>query len=376
MTEKRLDFIDLKTQQQKILPALKERIQRVLEHGQYILGPEVTELEERLAAYVGVKHAVSCSSGTDALLMPLMAYQVGPGDAIFTTPFTFIATAEVIQLLGATPVFVDIDPKTFNILPAALEEAIVNLGKNPRTASLRPKGIIPVDLFGQPADYDEINALARRHGLFVLEDAAQSFGATYQGRRAGSLAEVAATSFFPAKPLGGYGDGGAVFTNDDALMEILKSIRVHGQGTNKYENVRLGLNGRLDTLQAAILLAKLEIFDQEIADRQKVAQRYGAGLRNLVEVPYVAAACTSVWAQYSVLSDRRAELQQKLQAAGIPSAVYYPLPLHLQGAFAHLGHQLGDFPSSEQAAARIFSLPMHPYLTEADQGLIIKVLSS
>ena len=376
MSEKRLDFIDLKTQQQKILPALKERIQRVLGHGQYILGPEVTELEERLADYVGVKHAVSCSSGTDALLMPLMAYQVGPGDAIFTTPFTFIATAEVIQLLGATPVFVDIDPKTFNILPAALEEAIVNLGKSPRTASLKPRGIIPVDLFGQPADYDEINALARRHGLFVLEDAAQSFGATYRGRRAGSLAEVAATSFFPAKPLGGYGDGGAVFTNDDALMEVLKSIRVHGQGTNKYENVRLGLNGRLDTLQAAILLAKLEIFDQEIADRQKVAQRYGAGLRNIVEVPYVSAACTSVWAQYSVLSDRRAELQQKLQAAGIPSAVYYPLPLHLQGAFAHLGHQPGDFPSSEKAAARIFSLPMHPYLTEADQGLIIKVLSS
>jgi UDP-2-acetamido-2-deoxy-ribo-hexuluronate aminotransferase len=305
-----------------------------------------------------------------------MAYQVGPGDAIFTTPFTFIATAEVIQLLGATPVFVDIDPKTFNIVPASLEEAIVNLEKNPKTASLRPKGIIPVDLFGQPADYDEINALAQRHGLFVLEDAAQSFGATYKGRRAGSLAEVAATSFFPAKPLGGYGDGGAVFTNDDALMETLKSIRVHGQGTNKYENVRLGLNGRLDTLQAAILLAKLEIFDQEIADRQKVAQRYSAGLRNLVEVPYVSAACTSVWAQYSVLSDRRAELQQKLQAAGIPSAVYYPLPLHLQGAFTHLGHQPGDFPSSERTSERIFSLPMHPYLTEADQGLIIKVLLS
>ena len=376
MSEKRFDFIDLKTQQQKILPALNERIQRVLGHGQYIMGPEVQELEERLAAYVGVKHAVSCSSGTDALLMPLMAYQVGPGDAIFTTPFTFIATAEVIQLLGATPVFVDIDPKTFNIVPAALEEAIVNLGKSPRTASLRPKGIIPVDLFGQPADYDELNAIARRHGLFVLEDAAQSFGATYKGRRAGSLAEAAATSFFPAKPLGGYGDGGAIFTDNDALAETLKSIRVHGQGTNKYENVRLGLNGRLDTLQAAILLAKLEIFDQEIVDRQKVAQRYSEHLRNIVEVPYVAAACTSVWAQYSVLSDRRAELQQQLQAAGIPSAVYYPLPLHLQGAFAHLGHQPGDFPSSEKAAERIFSLPMHPYLTEAEQGLIIKALAS
>jgi UDP-2-acetamido-2-deoxy-ribo-hexuluronate aminotransferase len=376
MSEKRFDFIDLKAQQQKILPALNERIQRVLGHGQYIMGPEVQELEERLAAYVGVKHAISCSSGTDALLMPLMAYQVGPGDAIFTTPFTFIATAEVIQLLGATPVFVDIDPKTFNILPAALEEAIVNLEKSPRTTSLQPKGIISVDLFGQPAGYDEINALARKHGLFVLEDAAQSFGATYQGRLTGSLAEVAATSFFPAKPLGGYGDGGAIFTDDASLAEILKSIRVHGQGTNKYENVRLGLNGRLDTLQAAILLVKLDIFDQEVADRQKVAQRYSEGLRNVVEVPYVSPDCTSVWAQYSVLSDRRAELQQKLKVAGIPSAVYYPLPLHLQGAFDHLGHKPGDFPSSEKASERIFSLPMHPYLTEAEQGLIIKVLSS
>lgn len=371
MSEKRLDFIDLKAQQQRILPALNERIQRVLGHGQYIMGPEVQELEGRLSAYVGVKHAISCSSGTDALLMPLMAYQVGPGDAIFTTPFTFIATAEVIQLLGATPVFVDIDPRTFNIDPAALEEAISSLGQNPKTAPLKPKGIIPVDLFGQPADYDEINVLAQRHGLFVLEDAAQSFGATYQGRRAGSLAEVAATSFFPAKPLGGYGDGGAIFTNDDALAETLRSIRVHGQGTNKYENVRLGLNGRLDTLQAAILLVKLDIFDQEIADRQKVAQRYSAGLRSIVEVPYVSADRTSVWAQYSVLSERRDELQVKLKEAGIPTAVYYPLPLHLQGAFAHLGHKAGDFPFSEHAAGRIFSLPMHPYLTERDQDLII-----
>ncbi len=376
MSEKRFDFIDLKAQQQKILPALNERIQRVLGHGQYIMGPEVQELEERLAAYVGVKHAISCSSGTDALLMPLMAYQVGPGDAIFTTPFTFIATAEVIQLLGATPVFVDIDPRTFNIALTAMQEAISSLAQNPRTAHLKPKGIIAVDLFGQPAGYDELNALAKKHGLFVLEDAAQSFGATYKGRRTGSLAEVAATSFFPAKPLGGYGDGGAIFTDDASLAELLKSIRVHGQGTNKYENLRLGLNGRLDTLQAAILLVKLDIFDQEVADRQKVAQRYSEGLRNVVEVPYVSPDCTSVWAQYSVLSDRRAELQQKLQKAGIPSAVYYPLPLHLQGVFAHLGHKPGDFPISEKASERIFSLPMHPYLTEAEQGLIIKVLSS
>ena len=376
MTEKRLDFIDLKAQQEKILPALKERIRRVLAHGQYILGPEVNELEERLAAYVGVRHAITCSSGTDALLMALLAYQIGPGDAIFTTPFTFIATAEVIQLLGATPVFVDIDPRTFNLAPAALEEAVASLSKDPRTAHLKPKGVIPVDLFGQPADYDKINAMAARHGLFVLEDAAQSFGATYQGKRAGALAEVAATSFFPAKPLGGYGDGGAIFTDNDSLAEILKSIRVHGQGANKYENVRLGLNGRLDTLQAAILLVKLEIFDQEVADRQKVAQRYGDGLRGRVEIPYVSPQCTSVWAQYSVLSDHRGELQRKLQEAGIPSAVYYPLPLHRQGAFARLGYKAGDFPVSERAAGRIFSLPMHPYLTEKDQKRIINVLLS
>lgn len=374
MTEKRINFIDLKAQQEKILPDLTEKIQRVLIHGQYIMGPEIKELEARLAAYVGVKHVVSCSSGTDALLMPLMAYGVGPGDAILTTPFTFIATAEVIQLLGATPVFVDIDPRTFNIDPAALAESITSLGKNPKTAHLKPKGIIPVDLFGQPADYDKINAMAKQHGLFVLEDAAQSFGATYKGWRAGSLADVAGTSFFPAKPLGGYGDGGAIFTDDDELAATLRSIRVHGQGVHKYNNIRIGLNGRLDTLQAAILLAKLEVFDQEVVARQKVGAKYSAALKGAVEVPYVAPECTSVWAQYSVLSERRGELQGKLKEAGIPSAVYYPLPLHLQAAFAHLGHQKGDFPLSEQASDRIFSLPMHPYLTAADQDCIIETL--
>jgi UDP-2-acetamido-2-deoxy-ribo-hexuluronate aminotransferase len=366
-----INFIDLKAQQQAIFPMLLERIQRVLFHGQYVMGPEVKELEGKLAAYVGVKHAISCSSGTDALLIPLMAYGVGPGDAIFTSPFTFIATAEVIQILGATPVFVDIDPHTFNIDPGALAAAIRKLGRNPRTAGLRPKGIIPVDLFGQPADYDVINALAREHGLFVLEDAAQSFGATYKGRRAGSLAEVAGTSFFPAKPLGCYGDGGAIFTDDDELAARMKSIRVHGQGTHKYDNVRIGINGRLDTLQAAILLAKLEVFDQEVAARQEVAQRYHEALKGLVAVPDVAPECTSVWAQYSVLSERRGTFQEKLKAAGIPTAVYYPLPLHLQGAFAHLEHKPGDFPVSENISQRVFSLPMHPYLRQADQDKII-----
>jgi dTDP-4-amino-4,6-dideoxygalactose transaminase len=376
MTEKPLNFIDLKAQQEKILPAIKERIQRVLAHGQYIMGPEVEELEERLAEYVGVNHVISCSSGTDALLMPLMAFGVGPGDAVFTTPFTFIATAEVIQLLGATPIFVDIEPQTFNIDPDALSAAVDGLGRSPKTAGLCPKGIIPVDLFGQPADYDRINAIAQQHGLFVLEDAAQSFGATYKGRRAGALADVAATSFFPAKPLGGYGDGGAIFTDNAELAATLRSIRIHGQGSHKYDNVRIGINGRLDTLQAAILLVKLDIFDQEVASRQEVAQRYSQALKNLVEVPYVSPENTSVWAQYSVLSDGREALQAKLKAAGIPTAIYYPLPLHLQGAFAHLGYHPGDFPKSEQAAALIFSLPMHPYLSVADQNQIIKVFVS
>ena len=374
MTQKRLDFVDLKSQQQQISAALAENIQRVLAHGQYVMGPEVQELETRLAAYVGVKHAVSCSSGTDALLMSLMAYGVGPGDAVFTTPFTFIATAEVIQLLGATPVFVDIDPKTFNLDPQALAEAVGRLGQNPGTAHLKPKGIIPVDLFGQPADYDRIHTIAQGHDLFVLEDAAQSFGATYKGRRAGALSEMAATSFFPAKPLGCYGDGGAVFTDDDDLAEVLRSIRVHGQGKHKYEHVRIGLTGRLDTLQAAVLLAKLEIFDQEVTARQRVARQYSEALHRVVEVPFVDPACTSVWAQYSVLSEHRELLLQKLQEAQIPTAIYYPLPLPLQRAFAHLGYKPGDFPVSESASRRIFSLPMHPYLGQADQERIIEVL--
>jgi len=375
-SQKRMDFIDLKAQQQRISTLLAENIQRVLAHGQYIMGPEIQELETKLATYVGVKHAISCSSGTDALLMPLMAYGVGPGDAIFTTPFTFIATAEVIQLLGATPVFVDIEPTTFNLDPEALAEAVGSLGQNPRTAHLKPKGIIPVDLFGQPADYHRIHAIAQGHGLFVLEDAAQSFGATYKGRRAGALSQVAATSFFPAKPLGCYGDGGAVFTDDDVLAEVVRSIRVHGQGTDKYENVRIGLNGRLDTLQAAVLLAKLEVFDQEVLARQRVARQYSEALNALVEVPYVAQDCSSVWAQYSVLSEHRELMLQKLLKAEIPSAIYYPLPLHLQRAFAHLGYQKGDFPVSESASQRIFSLPMHPYLGQTDQEKIVQVLLS
>jgi dTDP-4-amino-4,6-dideoxygalactose transaminase len=365
-----LPFIDLKAQQRVIYPRLMERLQRVLDHGQYILGPEVAELEEKLARYVGVKHAVSCASGTDALLMALMAYGVGPGHAVFCPAFTFIATAEVVQLVGATPVFVDIDPVTYNMDPRGLEDNILALKDNKSGAKLTPRGVIPVDLFGQPADYDPICALARKHGLFVLEDAAQSFGAIYRGRRAGSLGDAAATSFFPAKPLGGYGDGGAIFTDNDELADVLRSIRVHGQGSHRYDHVRLGINGRLDTLQAAVLLTKLEIFDDEVAARQAAADRYIEALRGHVEVPRVAPDCTSVWAQFSVQSEARPQLLKQLQEAGIPTAIYYPKPLHLQEAYRGLGYRVGDLPVSERIADRIFSLPMHPYLSAADQERI------
>ena len=369
-----IDFVDLKAQQEVIYSDLMDRLHKVLAHGKYIMGPEIDELEERLAAYVGVRHVITCSSGTDALLMSLMAFNIGPGDAVFTSPFTFIATAEVILLLGATPVFVDIDPRTFTINPELLAEALDHFGNNSRTEHLQPKAIIPVDLFGQPADYEEINKVAEAHNLIVVEDAAQSFGATYKGKKAGSLGDIAATSFFPAKPLGCYGDGGAIFTDDDGLAAVLRSIRVHGQGSSQYDNVRLGLNGRLDTLQAAVLLAKLAVFEREVAARQEVAQRYSEGLAPAVKVPYVAPDRQSIWAQYSVLSDRRNELTSALQEAGIPTAVYYPLPLHLQGAFRHLGYQRGDFPVSETSSRQIFSLPMHPYLSAKQQTTIIQAL--
>lgn len=370
-----VDFIDLRAQQREILPVLEQRVRAVFRHGQYILGPEIRELERRLADFSGVRHVLACANGTDALLLVLMALEVGPGDAVLTTPFTFVATAEVISLLGATPVFVDIDPATFNLDPQALDQALRALRAKdpsihplPRRSSgepLEPKVVIPVDLFGLPADYDAIQEVADRHGLFVLEDAAQSFGATYKGRKTGSLGQAAATSFFPAKPLGCYGDGGAVFTNDEALARKIASLRVHGQGSDKYDNVRIGLNARCDTLQAAILLAKLEIFPQELERRRRVAGQYSRALADCphVQTPRVPTGMQSAWAQYSVLSDHRSRILEALKAAGIPSAVYYPKPLHLQKAFSALGYIEGDFPASEEAARRIFSLPMHPYLT-------------
>lgn len=372
----RMEFIDLHAQQREILPVLEQRVRAVFRHGRFILGPEIRELERKLAEFAGVQHALACASGTDALLLVLMALEVGPGDAVLTTPFTFIATAEVISLLGATPVFVDIDPATFNLDPQALDQALralrtrdPSLHPLPRRSSLealKPKVVIPVDLFGLPADYDAIQEVADRYGLFVLEDAAQSFGAVYKGRKACSLGQAAATSFFPAKPLGCYGDGGAVFTNDEALAEKAASLRVHGQGSDKYDNVRIGLNARCDTLQAAILLAKLEVFSQELDRRRQVACEYSRALDACphVQPPRVPVGLQSAWAQYSVLSDRRDRILESLKEAGIPAAVYYRKPLHLQGAFSALGYLKGDFPVSEDASRRIFSLPMHPYLTK------------
>lgn len=369
-----MQFIDLKTQQARIRSRIEKNIQTVLDHGQYIMGPEIFELESRLADYVGVKHAVSCASGTDALLMTLMAYGVGPGDAVLTTPFTFVATAEAILLLGATPVFVDIDPATFNIDPKHLEKTVRAFWKS--GSGLKARGILPVDLFGLPADYDAIHTVAREHGLFVLEDAAQSFGAEYRGRRAGSPGDAAATSFFPAKPLGAYGDGGMCFTSDDALAAALRSIRIHGMGADKYDNVRIGINGRMDTIQAAVLLAKMEIFPEEVTLRQAAAARYTRALTGVV-TPTVPEGSLSAWAQYSVLAENtrhREEIQARLHAAGIPTAVYYPIPLHLQTAYRSLGGEPGDFPVTEDCARRIFSLPMHPYLRAEDQERIAALI--
>jgi len=366
-----MQFIDLNAQQQRIKGKIDANIQNVLAHGKYIMGPEVKELEQTLAKYVGVDYAIGVASGTDALLMPLMAHEVGPGDAIFTVSFTFIATAEVIQLLGATSVFVDIDPDTFNIDVNKLEEAIIKVKSE---GKLNPKGIMPVDLFGQPADYDEINALAKKYGMFVLEDGAQGFGGTYKGKKACSLAEVAGTSFFPAKPLGTYGDGGMCFTNDKEIYEKLLSIRVHGKGSHKYDNARVGINGRLDTLMAAILLAKVEIFAEEIELRQKVANRYSEGLKDIIKTPFVKEHNISAWAQYSVLHPDREKVMAGLKEEGIPTAIYYPKPLHLQDAFVNLGYKYGDFPVSEKMASDIFSIPMYPYLGEEDQDKVIEAI--
>lgn len=358
-----IDFIDLKAQQARIKDKIEAGIQRVLAHGQYILGPEVAELEEKLAAFAGAKYCISCANGTDALQIAQMALGIGPGDEVITPGFTYIATAETVALLGAKPVYVDIDPRTYNLDPNLLEAAIT-----PRT-----KAIIPVSLYGQCADFDAINAIAAKYGIPVIEDAAQSFGATYKGRRSCNLTTIACTSFFPSKPLGCYGDGGAIFTNDEELATTIRQIARHGQD-RRYHHIRVGVNSRLDTLQAAILLPKLEILDDEITLRQQVASRYDQLLNQsgINTTPYIEPYNTSVYAQYTICVENRSAVQKKLQEKGIPTAVHYPIPLNKQPAVADSDAQL---PVGNEMAERVLSLPMHPYLSEDAIEMIVESLS-
>ena len=368
-----MDFIDLKTQQSKIRSRIDKRFRSILDHGKYIMGPEVFELEEMLADYVGVKYCISCSSGTDALLIPLMANEIGPGDAVITTPFTYIATAEVISLLGAEPVFLDIYEDTYNMNPDCIDDAIIDSERK----GLNAKAIIPVDLFGLPARYRMITELAAKHDLMIIEDAAQGFGGSIRGKKAGSFGNVAATSFFPAKPLGCYGDGGAIFTDDEVLADKIRSIRIHGSGINKYENIRIGINGRLDTFQAAILLEKLSIFDEELKLRNEVADYYSSNIVAEFINPFIPKDYTSSWAQYSLLARtelHRSEIMSSLKQLNIPSMIYYKTPLHLQTVFDKLGYNKGDFPISEKISKQIFSIPMHPYLNKPQQKKIVEVL--
>jgi len=364
-----IPFIDVGAQRRRLGRAVDDAVARVLDHCQFILGPEVRALEADLAQFCGVRHAISCASGTDALILVLMAAGVGPGDAVICPSFTFTATAEVVALVGATPVFADVEEASFNLDPESLRRACATA----RRAGLRPKAVIPVDLFGQPADYDRIRPVVEAENLFVLDDAAQSFGASYGNRRIGALAPATATSFFPAKPLGCYGDGGAVFTDDDELAQVMRSIRVHGEGRDKYDCVRIGINGRLDTIQAAILIEKLKIFPDEIAARARVAERYSAGLADVAIVPAVAPGATSVWAQYTIrlAPGRRDGFALALKAQGIPTAIYYPIPLHRQLPYRGFPVTDGGAPVSERLAEEVISLPMHAYLDEPTQDRVI-----
>jgi UDP-2-acetamido-2-deoxy-ribo-hexuluronate aminotransferase len=370
-----MDFIDLKIQYQRLKSEIDAGIQRVLDHGQYILGPEVAELEEKLAAYTGSKYCITVANGTDALQIAQMALGIGPGDEVITPGFTYIATAETVALLRAKPVYVDIDPRTYNLDPALIETAIT-----PRT-----KAIIPVSLYGQCADFDAINAIAAKHGIPVIEDAAQSFGATYKGRKSCNLSTIACASFFPSKTLGCYGDGGAIFTNDDELAKIMRQIARHGQD-RRYHHVRVGVNSRLDTLQAAILLPKLAVLNEELTQRQRVADTYntllsGSGLRPrktdynspaaIVITPHIEPHNTSAWAQYTIQVRDREALQEKLKKAGIPTAVHYPIPINKQPAVADAAINL---PKGDEAAQQVISLPMHPYMSHADQQTIASIL--
>jgi dTDP-4-amino-4,6-dideoxygalactose transaminase len=367
-----MQFIDLGAQRERLGDRLKTAIDRVVKGGRYILGPEVTEFEEKLAAYVGVRHCVACANGTDALLLPLYATGIGPGDAVFVPSFTFAATAEVVALAKAEPVFVDVDPHTYNIDPESLQAAIAAVRAEGR---LRPRAVIPVDLFGLAADYAAIAGIAGRERLLVIEDAAQSIGGSLGGRMCGSFGAVGATSFYPAKPLGCYGDGGAMFTNDGDFAEKLRSFAFHGKGETQYDNVHVGLNSRLDTLQAAILIEKLAILEEEMQARQKVARRYAEGLSGVVKVAQVPEGNRSAFAQFAIETAGRDMLKAFLQERGIPSVIYYVKPLHQQPAYRHFPRTPSGLPVSEGLPERILCLPMHPYLTEADQDLIIAAIA-
>lgn len=370
-----MQFIDLEKQYRLLESDMNKRISNVLHHQHFIMGPEIQEMEKKLAEFVGRKHAFSCASGTDALILPLMAMELSKTDAVFVPSFTFFASGESVALVGATPVFVDCD-ETYNISPEKLREAIE---RTIREGKLTPKGIIPVDLFGLPADYDAILAIAKEYGLFVLEDAAQGLGGEYHGKRAGSFGDVSATSFFPAKPLGCYGDGGAVFTDDDALAEKIYSIRVHGQGSSRYDNVRIGLNARMDTMQAAVILSKLEVFEDEIARRQTAAKQYMEELNGCFRMPVIPQNCKSVWAQFTLQAEdekQRDEIIRKMKEYDIPIMVYYILPLHMQTAFQYLNYQDTDLPVCAEYSKKVFSVPMHPYLSREDISFICEKLKS
>lgn len=366
-----IPFIDLQAQRRRLGEPLNKAIQDAVEAGQWILGPQVTALEKQLAEFAGVRHCVACANGTDALMLVLRAWEIGPGDAVFVPAFTFAASGEVVALVGAEPVFVDVLEDTFNMDPASLEAAIALVKREGR---LKPRAIMPVDLFGQPADYHALEKIAAREKLPMLCDAAQGFGGLLDGRRAGGIGDAAATSFFPAKPLGCYGDGGATFTNDDALNELLRSIRMHGQGADKYENVRIGVNSRLDTIQAAILIEKLKIFPEEIEMREAVARRYNERLSasNRIRVPHVIEGAQSTWAQYTIQVPDRDKLAADLRAKGIPTAIYYPIPLSRQKGYAH--YPSAPIPVSEPLSQSVISLPMHPYLDAPTQDRIIEAV--
>ena len=370
-----MQFIDLKKQQSLIRENLEKRLRIIFDHGKYIMGPEVLELEKILADYVSAKYCITCSSGTDALLIPLLSKNIGPGDAVLTSPFSYIATAEVIALVGATPIFVDIYESTYNIDPQKIDKAI-NFAIS---RDLNPKAIIPVDLFGLPARHRLIREKADEYGLFFIDDAAQGFGGQIGSKLVGSFGDVTATSFFPAKPLGCYGDGGAIFTDNDELAEIMRSVRIHGGGVNKYQNIRVGLNGRLDTIQAAILLEKFTIFKDEVIARNKVADYYRSKINQHLIIPFTPKNYTSSWAQFSLLAKSNKErnlYMGRLKKENIPSMIYYPTPLHMQPVFQHLKYCQGDFPVAEKISNSIFSIPMHPYLKKEEQDNIINVLNS